>query len=95
MRQLITRLDDDLHARLKDRAAVEGRSVNALVVEIIEGALAHEDSRRRLKRHLVAEGLAVVPAPPARPPSRDAAIRSTAGAGRVVSEALGAERRHR
>src|SRR5579884_3129290 len=40
VRQLITRLDDDLHARLRERAAAEGRSVNALVVEILAAAVA-------------------------------------------------------
>jgi antitoxin FitA len=31
MRQLIARIDDDLHRRLKERAAREGRSLNDLV----------------------------------------------------------------
>ena len=95
MRQLITRMDDDLRTRLKDRAAAEGCSVNALVVEILEDALAGGDSRRALKRRLVADGLAVVPPPPAGRRAPAAAIASTAGTGRAVSEALEAERRRR
>lgn len=51
MRQLITRLDDDLHARLKARAQAEGRSVNALVVEALERVTgAPVDARAALRQ---------------------------------------------
>ncbi len=35
MRRLITRLDDELFVKLKNRAAAEGRSANALVNDIL------------------------------------------------------------
>jgi plasmid stability protein len=96
MRQLITRIDDDLHQRLKVRAAAESRSVNALVTELLREAVSQADSRAALRERLRAAGLEVVlPRPRRRPPSRDAVIASTRGAGRAVSEALEADRNAR
>lgn len=56
MRQLITRIDDALHARLKARARDESRSVNALVTGILEEAVPDESPRERFRRRLKAEG---------------------------------------
>ncbi len=96
MRQLITRIDDRLHARLKKRAAAEGRSVNALVTDLLEHGLDGKSDRERLRAKIEALGLQVtVPPPSRRPPSRDAAIALTRGWGRAVSEALEADRAHR
>jgi plasmid stability protein len=93
MRQLITRIDDALHARLKERAAAEGRSVNALVTEMIENGVSADDERRRWKARLKAEGRLVVPTPlwPV-PASRDEAIETTRGWGTSVSEELEKQR---
>lgn len=56
MRQLITRIDDALHARLKARARDESRSVNALVTGILDEAVPDESPRERFRRRLKAEG---------------------------------------
>jgi plasmid stability protein len=96
MKQLITRVDERLHERLKARAAAEGRSLNALVTELLEAGLASDDPRARVRARIEALGLRVdVPAPTGPIPSRDAVIRSTRGAGSSVSEALEADRNAR
>lgn len=65
MRQLLARLDDDLHRRLRQRAAAEGRSVNALVSEVLAAAVAEPDDRRAAVR--ARARLAGVLAPDRRP----------------------------
>jgi plasmid stability protein len=95
MRQLITRIDERLHAELKARAAAEGRSVNALVKELLSAGLASGDERTAVKARAESLGLHVVPPSQGRPPSREAAIAGTKGAGRAASRALEAERARR
>jgi len=95
MKQLITRVDEDLHERLKARAAVEGRSVNTLVTELLRAGLMDDDVRARIRARIEAAGLNVTHRPLRRAPSRMAAIRSTRGAGSAASEALEAERSKR
>jgi antitoxin FitA len=95
MRQLITRIDDELHERLRARAAAEGRSVNSLVKELLDVALSAVDERARVAARVEAAGLRIVPRPERPPPSRDAAIAATRGAGRVASAALLADRTSR
>jgi plasmid stability protein len=92
MRQLIARIDDELHENLKRRAADQGRSVNALVTEILRAAISPPDARTRVRDRLERHGLRIVPRTPGRVPSRDAAIASTRGAGRAASAALADER---
>lgn len=93
MRQLITRIDDDLHARLKDVAQRQGRSVNALVVAALEQVAAQPvDQRAAARRRAVELGIAVIPPTPADAPSRAELIAEYRGTGRAVSEALCAER---
>jgi plasmid stability protein len=93
VRQLITRIDDDLHARLKMRAAAEGRSVNSLVTELLESGVSRAEAHKRWRARLEAEGRVYVPPQPAGPvPSRDEVIDATRGWGTAVSEALQAER---
>ncbi|MGH9039988.1 MAG: FitA-like ribbon-helix-helix domain-containing protein [Acidimicrobiia bacterium] len=94
MRQLIARIDDDLHERLKARAAAEGRSLNSLVAEVLAVAAAGHD-RSSVRARLERRGKRVVPDPPRRVPSRVAALRATRGAGAAVSTALDADRDHR
>lgn len=94
MRQLLTRIDDALHARLKERAAAEQRSVNSLVTEVLENAVSQPRARQRLKDRLRAEGRLVVPPQPKGPvPSRDEVIAATRGWGTAVSEELERQRR--
>lgn len=92
MRQLITRIDDDLHRRLKSRAIAEGRSVNALVGDLLRDGLARTDEEARVRARLHVAGLRVIPRLQGRPPSRDSAVRATRGAGTAAGEALTAER---
>jgi len=47
-RQLISRIDDALHARLKARAAADGRSMNGVVVEALEVAVGGKDERAEI-----------------------------------------------
>jgi plasmid stability protein len=90
MRQLITRVDDELHARLKDRAASEGRSVNDLVVELLTAAV--DSPRTALRRRLARRSLLLVPEPPRPVPGRNRALAATRGAGSSASAALADER---
>lgn len=93
MRQLITRIGDDLHTRLKARAAAEHRSVNSLVTELLEHGVSKSDARSRWRARLEAEGRVVIRTPKWRAPtSRDEAIAATRGWGASVSEALRADR---
>ncbi|TMC70819.1 MAG: toxin-antitoxin system HicB family antitoxin [Chloroflexi bacterium] len=93
MRQLLARIDDDLHRRLKRRAAAQGRSVNAMVTEILRDAVARPDGPELLRARLRALGrLAEIPRP-RRALSRNAAIALTRGAGDAVSRALAEDRR--
>lgn len=93
MRQLITRIDEDLHRRLKRRAATEGRSVNAMVSELLRRAVNAPDEREMVRARLRALGrLANIPRPH-KPLSRDAAIALTRGAGTAASQSLADDRR--
>jgi antitoxin FitA len=89
---MIARLDDDLHARLKARAAAEGRSVNELVIQALAAALDGGTSRRAVRERARATGRLVVPEPSGPTPPRDEVIAGTRGLGAAVSEALAAER---
>lgn len=95
MRQLITRIDEDLHRRLKRRAAAEGRSVNAMVGELLQAAALKGDQRQLVRARLRALGRLVTLPRPRRVLSRDAAVALTRGVGTAASEALAAERRLR
>ena len=92
VRQLIARIDDELHARLKLQAAAEQRSVNSLVREFLLRGLPHGDARARVRVQAEAVGLRVIPPVGRKAPSRAAAIAATRGAGRSGSEALAADR---
>jgi len=97
MRQLITRIDDHLHERLKRVAKHQGRSVNSLVTETLSKAvddLDQPETPAELKRRLLKEGRAVVPPQPDHPVDREAAIAATKGWGTIVSEQLERDRDH-
>jgi plasmid stability protein len=61
VRQLITRLDDDLHLHLKAKARGAGKSMNAYVVDLLREAVNRDDAKARLRRRLQDEGRLVVP----------------------------------
>ncbi len=90
MRQLITRLDEQLLAKLKKRAAAEGRSVNALVNDILTSQVARRSPKAELRlrggEHIVR------PPRPTRIPSRESLRRASRGWGAAVGEALTKER---
>ena len=87
VRQLITRISDELHQKLKRKAAAEGRSMNALVTDALEDAVT-ETERERYFRQLEEEGRRYIPPQPENPPGLDAVIEATRGMGTAVSEAL-------
>jgi plasmid stability protein len=92
VKQLIARIDEDLHRKLKERAKIEGRSVNAIVVEALQSKVVTNE-RELVRAKLRAAGLLDEPGPASlNPVDRLAAIESTRGLGRAVSEALEAER---
>lgn len=98
MKQLITRIDEHLHARLKRRAASEGRTLNALVTEALEGvAPAQETPQERLMRRAREEGIEFVStgAGPPDPEERERVIESTRGLGPFIDEFLEEDRRDR
>lgn len=95
MRQIITRVDDDLHRRLKERAAEEGQSLNAFVVAALEAALDAEPltPRERLRRRAKRLGIEFVKGRPGLPPpdneDRERVIReATRGRPPVTDEEL-------
>jgi antitoxin FitA len=92
MKQMITRLDDELHARIKAQADAEGRSVNELVVQVLSRALGNAGSRDGVRERARATGRLVVPAPPAETADLDEVIESTRGLGTAVGAALEEER---
>ena len=90
MRQLITRIDEELLAKLKERAAAEGRSVNALVKDILASEVAGRSPKAELR--LRAGERIVRPPRPTRILSRERLQRASRGWGTAVSEALMEER---
>jgi plasmid stability protein len=90
VRQLIARIDEDLHRRLKERAAREGRSLNDLVSDVL--AAAADDEAASFRRRLDRSGLRVLPPVPPVPDQRDDPGDEEPSAGDAVLEALLAER---
>ncbi|MBK1785710.1 toxin-antitoxin system HicB family antitoxin [Prauserella cavernicola] len=88
MKQLIARIDDDLHAKVKAKAAAEGRSVNDLVTGLLEAAVQEDESPREWHRRMVAEGKAVAFEPDSPAPGRQQLAALMRGTGTAVSEAL-------
>lgn len=96
MRQLIARIDDSLHARLKARAHDEGRSVNRLVTSILEEAVPDESPRERLRRRLRAAGRLVEIEVPPNALSHEEVLAVLRGdAGRAVLESFEEDRKKR
>lgn len=87
---MITRLDDELLVNLKKRAAAEGRSVNALVNDILASQVAGRSPKAELR--LRAGERIVRPPRPTRIPSCESLRRASRGWGAAVSHALLEER---
>lgn len=64
MRQLLVRVDDDLHAGLRERASAEGRSVNALVNEVLTAAIEGREGRREHLRRKAGRSGVLAASPP-------------------------------
>lgn len=90
MRQLIARIDDELHRRLKQRATAQERSLNDLVTSILEAAV--DDDAALLRERIDRSGLRVLPPTPAHGRPREEVIQQQQGVGRSVSQALAAQR---
>jgi plasmid stability protein len=88
VKQLITRIDDELHARLKARAEAEGRSMNDLVTEALRGVVAKTETRAEWKRRLIAEGKVITFDTEGEAPGHDELEELSRGWGTAVSEAL-------
>lgn len=95
MKQLIARIDDSLHARLKQHAAEHGRSLNSLVVDVLEQAIADYQPRAGMRERARRSDRLVCPPGPARTPSWQEVEQATRGAGTAVSEALATDRASR
>lgn len=95
VRQLIARIDDRLHRRLKARAAAEGRSMNALVTQLLAAGVSEQSEGAILDARLEALGLRRIFPPKRRPPSQAALARMLRGTGQRASAALEAERARR
>lgn len=105
MKQLLLRVDDELHARLTAQARARGTSVNALANEIlglgIDPATLSRTDRLRLRLMAIGE-LGRARAPRARTAEeprrtmtraeRDAAIEATRGWGAIVDELIDEQR---
>lgn len=92
MKQLITRVDDGLHAQLKARAAAEGRSLNDLVSEVLAAAVGQPLTRQLIRTRARTAGLLSQPPMPDREVSRQQAQEVTRGLGTAASAALEADR---
>jgi plasmid stability protein len=92
MRQLTLRVPDDLASRLRDVAALQGRSVNGLATAVLSAAVDPElegDEAARVRARLERAGLLaeVTPTAGSRPPAeRVAAARRRAGTGTPLSD---------
>jgi plasmid stability protein len=92
---MITRLDDELHALLKERAAAANRSVNDLVIEYLAAALDVKTTRRAVRDRARATGRLVTPEQPVQTEPRESVVARTRGAGTAASSALDMERNAR
>lgn len=98
LKQLIARIDDDLHSRLKRRAAAEGRTLNAVVTEALEGVAPAQDTPQEwLRRRARERGVRLLEPTglPSDPQQRERVIESTRGLGPFIDEFLEEDRRDR
>ncbi len=95
MRQLIARIDDRLHARLKAQAAAEGRSLNSLVTDALEQMARDADHGRTAVRACASrQGIELLPSrgPASDPSARSRLLESTRGTGPIVDDLLDEDR---
>lgn len=96
MKQLLLRVDDDLHADLTAQAKAAGRSVNSLANEVLSVAVHGRSSSRRDRLNQRIAALGIVDMNwgdlPVAAYSREDAIAESKGIGPVAEEVLDAER---
>lgn len=92
VKQLIARLDDDLHRRLKETAESEGRSLNDLVAEALAARVGEQVTRDSVRERARATGRLLELDPPREAPSLDELEELTRGSGTAVSDALDVDR---
>lgn len=95
VKQLLLRVPEQLHQRLKARAAREGRSVNALATEILDATADADQGDRQTRLRAAASAAGHVrarPAPPVDPNRRVLIIASTRGLGPMVDRLIADER---
>lgn len=89
---MITRLDDDLHAKLKARALAEGRSLNDFVTHTLATAVGRPATRQEIRERARALGILATPPRPKRRAIRNETLAASVGSGDSVSKALEDER---
>lgn len=99
MKQLLLRVDDEVHARLHERARREGRSVNTIAGDILTVAanVDPESPRDRLKARAAALGMLLMRVPegaeqPSQPVDLDEVHRMTRGWGPLIDDILAEDR---
>ncbi|GGL21907.1 FitA-like ribbon-helix-helix domain-containing protein [Planomonospora parontospora] len=88
MKQLLLRIDDDLHQRITRRAQRTGRSINATAGEILARGVSDEvlDARAELRARARRLGVLADPLPstPVAEAERERALSSTKGLGPIL-----------
>jgi len=93
MRKILVRVEDDLHARLKERAADQGRSLNDLVVCALRNELERSATtdRERVAARAAALGMLTRPSgwmPPRDIPSHEELLEAFRGASDAIVDGL-------
>jgi plasmid stability protein len=90
MKQLLLRIDDDLHQRITRRARRTGRSINVTAGEILAHGVSDEvwDARTELRARARRLGVLAErpPAPPVTEADRERALAGTKGIGPILDE---------
>ncbi len=94
MKQLLTRVPDELHKKLRARAKATGESMNSQVVTFLADSLAAQDRpRERIRKLAESKGLlAQVPAPLNPETANELSNKIPSGFGAAVLSALESER---
>jgi plasmid stability protein len=102
VKQLLLRVPEDLHRRIRARAAREGRSMNAVAGAILDAATDAEEStpltqQQRLRARAAALGMLSreIPAPEMSKAERDRIIASTRGIGPILDRLIAEDREDR
>jgi hypothetical protein len=99
VKQLLLRVPEDLHRRIRARAAREGRSMNAVAGAILDASTdadlsAPPTPQQRLRARAAALGMLSreIPARPVSKAERDRIIASTRGIGKVLDRIIDEDR---